>query len=112
MDGYQETLTFFEDCQRSKSAPRMKNLRPIWTMRICSSSMILRKCLTENPASSAALGMSRNVLFTVHPAVDFIRAPPFLGEHLHLTCQSFSGKFSVVYLYLRILSFNFGDTGA
>src|SRR5262245_66042363 len=49
--------------------------------------MILRKCLTENPASSAALGMSRNVLFTVHPAVDFICAPPFPGEHLHLAFQ-------------------------
>src|SRR6185503_21010152 len=72
VDSYQETFTRFSACQRSKSAPRMKNFRPIWTMRIRSSSMILRKCLTENPASSAALGMSRNVLFTVHPAVDFI----------------------------------------
>jgi len=39
----QEALDLFEACQRSKSAPKMKNFRPIWTMRICSSSMILRK---------------------------------------------------------------------
>src|SRR5438270_310323 len=37
-----------------------------------SSSMILRKCRTENPASSAALGMSRNVLLVVNASVDLI----------------------------------------
>src|SRR5207249_9844351 len=63
LDGYQDNLDLFDACQRSKSAPNMKNLRPIWTMRMRSSSMILRKCRTEKPASSAALGMSRNVLF-------------------------------------------------
>src|SRR5439155_9488365 len=29
MDMFQEGLTFFVACQRSKSAPRMKNFRPI-----------------------------------------------------------------------------------
>src|SRR5580765_16532 len=72
MDWCQETLVLFDDCQRSKSAPNIKNFRPICTMRIRSSSMILRKCRTENPASSAAFGMSRNVLFVAHSTVDFI----------------------------------------
>src|SRR6516162_10193828 len=39
----------------------MKNLRPIWTMGIPSSSMILRKCRIEKPAISAAVGMSKNI---------------------------------------------------
>src|SRR5207253_235857 len=72
VDAYQESFAFLPACQRSKSAPRMKNFRPIWTIRMRSSSMILRKCRTEKPASSAALGMSRNVLFVVHSSVDFI----------------------------------------
>src|SRR5205823_6198025 len=50
-----------------------------------SSSMILRKCRTENPASSAALGISRNVLFTAHPSVDFIVAP-FRRNYEHGGC--------------------------
>src|SRR5438093_4532288 len=72
LDGYQDNLDLFDACQRSKSAPNMKNLRPIWTMRMRSSSMILRKCRTEKPASSAALGMSRNVLFVAKSSVIFI----------------------------------------
>ena len=73
VDGQRQlALTLFVACQRSKSAPRIKNLRPIWTIRIRSSSMILRKCRTENPASSAAFGISRKVLLTVHPSVNFI----------------------------------------
>ena len=72
MERRQDTLGFFDACHRSKSAPSMKNFRPIWTIRIRSSSMILRKCLTEKPAISAALGMSRNVFFTAIPSVDFI----------------------------------------
>src|SRR5262249_21165479 len=44
----------------------------IWTIRMRSSSMILRKCRTENPASSAALGISRNVLFGESASVVFI----------------------------------------
>src|SRR5262245_34871225 len=39
----QDACNFFDDCQRSKSAPRMKNFRPICTIRMRSSSMILRK---------------------------------------------------------------------
>src|ERR1700739_1914849 len=58
----------------------MKNFRPIWTIRMRSSSMILRKCRTENPASSAALGMSRNVLFVVHSSVDFILVLLYAGR--------------------------------
>src|SRR6059058_3281807 len=72
LDGNQDNLDLFDACQRSKSAPNMKNLRPIWTMRMRSSSMILRKCRTEKPASSAALGMSRNVLFVAKSSVVFI----------------------------------------
>src|SRR5439155_12102535 len=72
MDRHQDTFALFAACQRSKSAPSIKNFRPIWTIRMRSSSMILRKCRTEKPASSAALGMSRNVLFVVHSSVDFI----------------------------------------
>src|SRR6516165_11087513 len=72
IDGDQDSLIFFDDCQRSKSAPSMKNFLPIWTMRMRSSSMILRKWRTENPASSAALGMSKNVLFVVDSSVDLI----------------------------------------
>src|SRR5881396_4274508 len=72
LDCVQDNLALFDACQRSKSAPNMKNLRPIWTMRMRSSSMILRKCRTEKPASSAALGMSRNVFFTPTPSVDFM----------------------------------------
>src|SRR5262245_42282389 len=34
--------------------------------------MILRKCRTENPAISAAFGMSRNVFFTTVPSVVFM----------------------------------------
>src|SRR6185503_5362091 len=74
VDSYQETFTRFSACQRSKSAPRMKNFRPIWTIRIRSSSMILRKCRTEKPASSAAFGISRNVLLTGTASVDFMFA--------------------------------------
>src|SRR5262245_44834775 len=69
----QDSFAFFAACHRAKSAPSIKNFRPIWTIRICSSSMILRKWRTENPAISAAFGMSRNVLFTTIPSVDFIR---------------------------------------
>src|SRR5881396_1622892 len=72
LDCVQDNLALFDACQRSKSAPNMKNLRPIWTMRMRSSSMILRKCRTEKPASSAALGMSRNVLFVAKSSVVFI----------------------------------------
>src|SRR6185369_3175575 len=57
----------------------MKNFRPIWTIRMRSSSMILRKCRTENPAISAAFGMSRNVFFTAIPSVDFIGSSFFRG---------------------------------
>src|SRR5213593_3644657 len=72
LDGTQANLDLLDACQRSKSAPNMKNLRPIWTIRIRSSSMILRKCRTENPASSAALGMSRKVLFVAKSSVVFV----------------------------------------
>src|SRR2546428_2125671 len=80
MEKFQDTLLLLADCQRSKSAPRIKNFRPIWTIRMRSSSMILRKCRTEKPASSAALGMSRNVLFIAHPSVDFISSSSYKGE--------------------------------
>src|SRR5215831_17783850 len=72
MDRNQDSFAFFDSCHRAKSAPSIKNFRPIWTIRICSSSMILRKCRTENPANSAAFGISRNVFFTTIPPVDFI----------------------------------------
>src|SRR5262245_37432621 len=76
----QDSFAFFAACQRAKSAPRIKNFRPIWTIRICSSSMILRKWRTENPAISAAFGISRNVFFTTIPSVDFIGSSFVLEE--------------------------------
>src|SRR5256885_2913247 len=79
MHGVQDAFNFFDDAQRSKSAPSIKNLRPVWTIRIRSSSMILRKCRTENPASSAAFGMSRNVFVVVNISVDLI-SPSFSGD--------------------------------
>src|SRR5579883_3398493 len=63
MELRQESFVLFAACQRSKSAPRMKNFRPIWTIRMRSSLMIMQKSTTEKPASSAALGISRNVFF-------------------------------------------------
>src|SRR5262245_33819420 len=81
MDWRQDSLAFFAACQRAKSAPSIKNFRPIWTIRICSSSMILRKWRTENPASSAAFGISRNVFFTTIPSVDFIGSSFVLEEY-------------------------------
>src|SRR5437660_5355353 len=83
MDRKQESFSFFDDCQRSKSAPSMKNFRPIWTIRMRSSSMILRKCRTENPASSAALGMSRNVRLVVDSSVDLISSSLSEGKYAH-----------------------------
>src|SRR5213594_268733 len=80
LDGYQDNLDLFDACQRSKSAPNMKNLRPIWTMRMRSSSMILRKCRTEKPASSAALGMSKKVLFVLSASAIFISVLLFGGR--------------------------------
>src|SRR5215471_5002246 len=81
MDRHQDSLAFFDSCHRAKSAPRIKNFRPIWTIRICSSSMILRKWRTENPANSAAFGISRNVFFTTIPSVDFIGSSFVREEH-------------------------------
>src|SRR5215472_1494236 len=72
MELRQDTFDFFAACQRSKSALRMKNFRPIWTIRMRSSSMILRKCRTENPASSAALGISRNIRLGATPSDAFM----------------------------------------
>src|SRR5262245_18257938 len=72
LDRQQDSFAFFDSCQRAKSTPSIKNFRPIWTIQICSSSMILRKWRTENPANSATFGMSRNVFFTTIPSVDFI----------------------------------------
>src|SRR3989454_8630462 len=80
LDGNQDNLDLFDACQRSKSAPNMKNLRPIWTIRIRSSSMILRKCRTEKPASSAALGISKKVLFVLSASVIFISVLRFGGR--------------------------------
>src|SRR5437763_14590509 len=80
LDGNQDNLDLFEACQRSKSAPNMKNLRPIWTIRIRSSSMILRKCRTEKPASSAALGISKKVLFGLSASGIFISVLLFGGR--------------------------------
>src|SRR5881396_3447195 len=80
LDGIQDNLALFEACQRSKSAPNMKNLRPIWTIRIRSSSMILRKCRTEKPASSAALGISKKVLFVLSASAIFISVLLFGGR--------------------------------
>src|SRR5439155_16116885 len=59
----------------------MKNFLPIWTIRMRSSSMILRKWRTENPASSAAFGISRNVLFGAPSSVDFM-CPSFSGGRI------------------------------
>src|SRR5881392_3554618 len=46
-----------------------------------SSSMILRKCRIENPASSAAVGMSKNIFvragLAVGVSVNIILFPPF-----------------------------------
>src|SRR5207248_11347546 len=80
LDGNQDNLDLFDACQRSKSAPNMKNLRPIWTMRMRSSSMILRKCRTEKPASSAALGISKKVLFVLSASGIFISVLLFGGR--------------------------------
>src|SRR5262245_11266320 len=53
---------------------------------MCSSSMILRKCRTENPAISAAFGISRKTRFDAHPTDDFMCS--LLGtQGVHLACQ-------------------------
>ena len=57
-----DRLAFLAASQLLKSLPRMKNLRPIWTIGIWSSSIMRRKWRTEKPAISEAVGMSRNVL--------------------------------------------------
>src|SRR5215510_8470020 len=70
----------------------MKNFRPICTVGIPSSSMILRKCRSEKPAISAAVGMSKNIftrgwaVSTV--SVNIVLLPPFRFDILHLLCQS------------------------
>src|SRR4026207_814204 len=91
MEYHQDNLDLFCDCQRSKSAPRMKNLRPIWTIRICSSSMILRKCRTEKPARPAALGISRNILLVVPDSCKFILSLLCQG-YWHVGCHTQEGQ--------------------
>src|SRR5262245_40508867 len=59
---YTVCLTLLPACQFMKSRPSMKNFRPIWTIGMRSSSMILRKCRSEKPAISAAVGISKNIL--------------------------------------------------
>src|SRR6266581_3848619 len=80
LDCVQDNLALFDACQRSKSAPNMKNLRPIWTIRIRSSSLIMGTGPTEKPASSAALGMSKKVLFVLSASVIFISVLRFGGR--------------------------------
>src|SRR2546428_13373599 len=62
---YAGRFDFLPDSQLVKSRPRIKNFLPIWTIGMRSSSMILRKWRIENPAISAAVGISRNILMRV-----------------------------------------------
>src|SRR5262249_7448797 len=99
MERQQDRFAFFYFFHRAKSAPRIKNFRPIWTIRICSSSMILRKWRTENPANSAAFGISRNAFFTTIPSVDFIGSSFVREEHARPMPRRI---FDVAFLYVFV----------
>src|SRR5437016_5595768 len=59
-----------------------------------SSSMILRKCRIENPASSAAVGISKNIFvragLAVAVSVNISLSPSFRRVFLHLAYQCLS----------------------
>src|SRR5215475_16140594 len=99
MDRHQDSFALLDSCQRAKSAPSIKNFRPIWTIRICSSSMILRKWRTENPANSAAFGISRNVFLTTIPSVDFIGSSFVREEHARPVPMTI---FDIALLYVSV----------